>query len=1274
MSDYPSTPSYPPGYGSRDQQIPPYLPPTYPNQYLQADDSQQGQMASHYDSSMSAYGYNRSIPSFSASAVAAGVPPLPIFTGWNQDPVALPSFNNTPNNGAQYPGYTNSAHSTPYYQPPSQSAYQQQMLGVKSYDQGDLDEGEFEDQTNATHTSSNTYGNSQFRENGGTGYIDTAQRAVHSKARDYSPQQSSHSANNYNCQTRDSSQNRRQNSGSFSPYIPPVMTERDGQSKAERYNSYEKGTAGDGTSGTPQSQHGWSQNGMGVSSRTKAQTNGHQTSQKIDDADHQPTPPRQPPASQITSTTNGRSVTESRKKAQAAILNLWPYDVRYQTYIDEGFSREVVGSLFDELKMARNSAKSVNERSTPDRNSTGINSKYHLGKENIPSGSSNTPFTGGSATHKTENNGLGKDRASLSALGPTAPSTNGVGIQTLPAAKAVTVPSKPAEMTEKQKTLQSKMEALRKSREERAQKAAAKNNKASSVGVDVPIPQAEAAKSSLPKPSNSPSPQPVPSALISQPQVDISSTSTLPTPPAIAQQPASMIPGLFLASSSGSAPMSLPTTMASSNSSNVRKRPVAADFDEATPISTPFKRPFGHSRTDQRLVITVSDDEDDSDDEDVAMDLESQATQDSPTQPARKMSDQRSAAIQSLPPLSSFLPRKPYTPPPNSSAANTPPSQGAPNTAGRLTEVQSEMEKLKKQIAMREARQRAKQASSGSRTPQVSEANGSSTNVTSPPAASIASKVESSIKMQEMIEAATTNAALDQERLAEAQAAEVKKAAELKRSEDEQKRVRREELAADIPRVDAEVQQNQTRLEQLRAEMAKIEAVVQKRLEDKRLLAEEMERLGQEAEEQLQAEKDKLNDLNRQDSTISEDSSRPTSSGPATEPSEATPLNHSPPPMTAVAVRPPAPDNVATATETSAVDSGLPIMEVAGISQVNGHDAIPSDRISISSPVEEPSSETLADAKDQEGSKEIPSTDQALEAALQEAVRAEVDSHVQEEEDMDIEDFYAPDPSQLEPQTPTHIREQTGSPEYSPALDRTIPNTNQHESDDYEPPEATPPIEEQFAPDSPPFSPAPPEIVSEVVDDENLDIDMLEVEPAPAANIVEQGQIEENLPSTNGSFPQVIEDQHTVVDKPETFTPYESPLKQFRAYRFHPSFKKDVSGGLKSKTYSHKIDLMNEFCRYELAGGICNDPTCDSQHFRDIDLPDDAVLTALGSPEEFKGEQRDRFCIGLRGVLMDLRVRKIRDFDVIASEIIAHRANFLGDQSKVLATLEGTTI
>lgn len=65
-------------------------------------------------------------------------------------------------------------------------------------------------------------------------------------------------------------------------------------------------------------------------------------------------------------------------------------------------------------------------------------------------------------------------------------------------------------------------------------------------------------------------------------------------------------------------------------------------------------------------------------------------------------------------------------------------------------------------------------------------------------------------------------------------------------------------------------------------------------------------------------------------------------------------------------------------------------------------------------------------------------------------------------------------------------------------------------------------------------------------------------------------------------------------------------------------------------------------------------------------LLDDGILSALGNPAEFKGEQRSKFCDGLKSVLTGLRARKIRDFDVIAKEVIAHRADFLGDSSKVL--------
>jgi hypothetical protein len=109
-------------------------------------------------------------------------------------------------------------------------------------------------------------------------------------------------------------------------------------------------------------------------------------------------------------------------------------------------------------------------------------------------------------------------------------------------------------------------------------------------------------------------------------------------------------------------------------------------------------------------------------------------------------------------------------------------------------------------------------------------------------------------------------------------------------------------------------------------------------------------------------------------------------------------------------------------------------------------------------------------------------------------------------------------------------------------------------------------------------------------------------------------------------------------------------------------------------------------CPWEMAGGAprcvgCLKPTRSELNFwypflshRLTCCPlDDAVLSALGSPDEFTGEQRKQFCDGLKEVLSDLRARKIRDFDIIAKEVVAHRARFLGDSSKVLM-LEGTSI
>lgn len=180
-------PSYGGSYGSRDQTNPPYLPPTYPTQYLQGDDGRPGHMGGNYDASMAAYSYNRSIPGFSAAAVASGVPPLPIYQGWNQDAMPLPPYT-APSNHSQYSGYGGVPQtSAQYYQPVGQQNYHQNTATAKSLEQ-DLSEGEFEDVGASVNTPPVGYGSSQYRGNDGTGYMDTAQRAVHSRAQDYSPQ------------------------------------------------------------------------------------------------------------------------------------------------------------------------------------------------------------------------------------------------------------------------------------------------------------------------------------------------------------------------------------------------------------------------------------------------------------------------------------------------------------------------------------------------------------------------------------------------------------------------------------------------------------------------------------------------------------------------------------------------------------------------------------------------------------------------------------------------------------------------------------------------------------------------------------------------------------------------------------------------------------------------------------------------------------------------------------------------------------------------------
>lgn len=55
---------------------------------------------------------------------------------------------------------------------------------------------------------------------------------------------------------------------------------------------------------------------------------------------------------------------------------------------------------------------------------------------------------------------------------------------------------------------------------------------------------------------------------------------------------------------------------------------------------------------------------------------------------------------------------------------------------------------------------------------------------------------------------------------------------------------------------------------------------------------------------------------------------------------------------------------------------------------------------------------------------------------------------------------------------------------------------------------------------------------------------------------------------------------------------------------------------------------------------------------------DEAILVELGNSAGYSDEEKPQFVAGLKNLLQDLRMRKIKDFQIIASEIAAFRAEF----------------
>ena len=61
------------------------------------------------------------------------------------------------------------------------------------------------------------------------------------------------------------------------------------------------------------------------------------------------------------------------------------------------------------------------------------------------------------------------------------------------------------------------------------------------------------------------------------------------------------------------------------------------------------------------------------------------------------------------------------------------------------------------------------------------------------------------------------------------------------------------------------------------------------------------------------------------------------------------------------------------------------------------------------------------------------------------------------------------------------------------------------------------------------------------------------------------------------------------------------------------------------------------------------------------------ILLQLGSPpNDLTAESQNAYNEGLKNVIRDIRSRNVRDFNAMAADITAYRANFIGDRTKVL--------
>lgn len=576
---------------------------------------------------------------------------------------------------------------------------------------------------------------------------------------------------------------------------------------------------------------------------------------------------------------------------------------------------------------------------------------------------------------------------------------------------------------------------------------------------------------------------------------------------------------------------------------NLRKRPVASDLNDNS-AAPPYKRTFNQHFVDKPLIIDVSDG---SDDEDIEMDMSSPVEGPASDNPPSNFVPPRASSFRDLPPLSDKRGRRTRASP-TSQASN---STGAKNhdnaKLGNLTQNISE---LKQRIAELQRQKEAK-ASSSKASPAQSSANGTpAVEVQQPPTtdpASIRSASPSGV-----LQGSPTPQEPDIQRT-------LPKVARARLDSDKRQRLRA--VSNNVPMLQASLERITAKQRLMRSELARLE----KQGDDYRSQLDE----AQQAKKQLEAEE--------AIDTESEQAQLPNGQQKSTEP-----------------VHSPSGEDSENLSAQGLPPAGYP-----------GDDSTNEGEGANVSTVLEPSHREIDVAEDR--------PEESLSGADSEALAQPLAPHQTEE-----------------------LLQQTAEPPEDTAMDESPPEedvgqtsegsnpSRSEDAMDVDPSshdEASIPPEPSFQPERDAQDMRTEDLIPAIADDTTPPIlanpnsqesgaeSSVHVEQNDTTSAVQQdpdlaSQVHVGRPTKVATDLTSLEQAESAPEIPsqEGFVPYESVLKGFLSYRFHPNFRKDVAGGLQSPTYSNKINPKVQFCLNFLLGSCEWGSSCKYQHIDAVGL------------------------------------------------------------------------